>query len=165
MWSSQYQEKLKSADAAARIVKSGDVVFLGEFVQNVEAMDTALASRKDELKDVIIVTTTRAKPLKCVEADKDRSVFTWDDWHFSGMGRKYSEQGLVNYIPFTYHQGPEIIAKYNKVDVVCLQVTPMDETGFFNFSTSNSIGYAYCQKAVKVIVEVNKSIPRCLGGA
>lgn len=165
MWNSQYQEKLKSADAAAKIVKSGDVVFLGEFVQNVEAMDNALAARKDELKDVIIVTTTRAKPLKCVEADKDRSVFTWDDWHFSGMARKYSEQRLVNYIPFTYHQGPEIIAKYNKVDVVCLQVTPMDETGFFNFSTSNSIGYAYCQKASKIIVEVNTSIPRCLGGA
>jgi len=165
MWSTQYQEKLKTADAAAKIVKSGDVVFMGEFVQNVEAMDTALAARKNELKDIIIVTTTRAKPLKCVEADPNRSVFTWDDWHFSGLGRKYSEKGLANYIPFTYHQGPDIIAKYNKVDVVCVQVTPMDEKGFFNFSTSNSIGYAYCQKAVKVIVEVNTNIPRCLGGA
>jgi len=165
MWSSQYQQKLKTADTAAGIVKSGDVVFLGEFVQNVEAMDAALAARKNDLKDVILVTTTRVKPLKCVEADPNRSVFTWDDWHFSGLGRKYSEQRLLNYIPFTYHQGPEIIAKYNKVDVVCLQVTPMDEKGFFNLSTSNSLGYAYCQKAVKVIVEVNKSIPRCLGGA
>jgi len=165
IWSSQYSEKLKTAEAAAKIVKSGDVIFMGEFVQNIEAMDSALAARKNELKDIIIVTTTRTKPLKCVEADPDRSVFTWDDWHFSGMGRKYSEQRLLNYIPFTYHQGPEIIAKYNKVDVVCLQVTPMDEKGFFNFSTSNSIGYAYCQKAVKVIVEVNTSIPRCLGGA
>ena len=164
-WNSQYQEKLSTAATAAKAVKSGDVVFMGEFVQNVEAMDAALAERKSELKDVIIVTTTRAKPLKCVEADPNRSVFTWDDWHFSGLGRKYSEQGLVNYIPFTYSHGPEIIAKYNKVDVVCLQVTPMDEQGFFNLSTSNSLGYAYCQKAEKVIVEVNTSIPRCLGGA
>ena len=165
IWSSQYHEKLKSAGEAAKIVKSGDVVFMGEFVQNVEAMDAALAERKNELKDIIIVTTTRAKPLKCVEVDPARTVFTWDDWHFSGLARKLSEQRLVNYIPFTYHQGPEIISKYNKVDVVCIQVTPMDEKGFFNFSTSNSIGYAYCQKADKVIVEVNTSIPRCLGGA
>lgn len=165
IWDSHYQEKLKTAADASKIVKPGDVVFMGEFVQNVEAFDIALAARKNELKDVIIVTTTRAKPLKCVEADPDRTVFTWDDWHFSGMARKYSEQRLVNYIPFTYHQGPDIIAKYNKVDVVCIQVTPMDEKGFFNFSTSNSIGYAYCQKASKVIVEVNKNIPRCLGGA
>ena len=56
MWSSQYQEKLKTAETAAKIVKSGDVVFMGEFVQNVEAMDAALAARKNELKDVIIVT-------------------------------------------------------------------------------------------------------------
>ena len=165
IWSSQYQEKLKTADVAAKIVKPGDVIFMGEFVQNVEAMDNAIAARKNELKDIIIVTTTRAKPLKCVEVDPNRSVFTWDDWHFSGLGRKFSEQGLANYIPFTYHQGPDIVANYNKVDVVCIQVAPMDEKGFFNFSTSNSIGYAYCQKAVKVIVEVNKSIPRCLGGA
>jgi acyl-CoA hydrolase len=41
----------------------------------------------------------------------------------------------------------------------------MDEKGFFNFSTSNSIGYAYCKKAAKVIVEVNTNNPRCLGGA
>lgn len=161
----QYLEKLKSADAAAKMIKSGDVVFMGEFVQNIEAMDEALAKRKSELRDVILVTTTRTRPLKCIEGDPGRSVFTWDDWHFSGMGRKYFEQRLLNYIPFTYHQGPEIIAKYNKVDVVCIQVTPMDENGFFNFSTSNSIGYAYCQKAEKVIVEVNESIPRCLGGS
>lgn len=161
----QYQDKLRTADEAVKVVKPGDVIFMGEFVQNIEVLDEALSRRKNELNDIILVTTTRTRPLKCVEVDPRRDVFTWDDWHFSGMARKYFEQGLASYIPFTYHQAPRVVAKYNKVDVVFLQVTPMDDRGFFNLSTSNSIGYAYCKKASKVIVEVNTKTPRCLGGA
>lgn len=165
IWRNHYQDKLKTPDEAVKVVKSGDVVFMGEFMQNIEALDDALSKRKNELKDVILITTTRTKPMKCVESDPGRGSFTWEDWHFSGMARKYFDQGLVNYIPLTYHQGPRIIVKYGKVDVVFIQVTPMDDKGFFNFSTSNSLGYAYCRKASKVIVEINTSMPRCLGGA
>jgi butyryl-CoA:acetate CoA-transferase len=163
-WNRQYQEKLQSADEAVRMVKSGDVIFMGEFAQNIEVLDAALARRKDELSDIILETTTRTRPLKCVDADPKREVFTWDDWHFSGVGRKYSEAGLASYIPFTYHQGPGAVTKYNKVDVAFVQVTPMDDNGFFNFSTSCSLTPAYCQKARTVIVEVNTNSPRCLGG-
>jgi butyryl-CoA:acetate CoA-transferase len=163
-WKSQYQQKLRTADDAVSVVKSGDVIFMGEFAQNIEVLDAALARRKDELTDIILETTTRTRPLKCVEVDPTREVFTWSDWHFSGVGRKYSEQGLANYIPFTYHQGPRAVTLYNKVDVAFVQVTPMDDKGFFNFSTSSSLTPAYCQKATTVIVEVNTRSPRCLGG-
>ena len=141
-WKSQYQQKLRTADDAVSVVKSGDVIFMGEFAQNIEVLDAALARRKGALTDIILETTTRTRPLKCVEVDPKREVFTWGDWHFSGVGRKYSEQGLANYIPFTYHQGPRAVTQYNKVDVAFVQVTPMDDKGFFNFSTS-------CEEATK----------------
>ncbi len=163
-WQSMYEEKRVSAEQAAKVVKSGDRVFMGEFAQNIEALDAALASRKGELSDVIIETTTRTRPLKCVEADPKREAFTWNDWHFSGLGRKCSEQGLASYIPFTYHQGPQAVTKYKDIAVAFAQVTPMDENGYFNFSTSCSMAPAHCQKAKKVVVEVNTRIPRCLGG-
>lgn len=160
----QYNQKLKTADEAVRVVKSGDLVFMGEFAQNVEALDAALALRKPELQDVILVTTTRTKPLKCVEADLKRESFTWNDWHFSGLGRKYAEMGLASYVPFSYHQGPRAVDMYEEPDVAFVQVTPMDSNGFFNFSTTCSMTPAYCRKAKTVIVEVNQRAPRCLGG-
>ena len=132
----QYLQKLGSADKAAGLIKSGDVVFMGEFAQNVEAVDAALALRKTELKEVILITTTRAKPLKCVEADPGRESFIWNDWHFSGLGRKNGERGLASYIPLCYHQGPQNVMLYEEPDVAVVQVTPMDANGFFNFSTS-----------------------------
>lgn len=161
---SQYQAKLGSADAAAALVQSGNVVFMGEFAQNVEAVDAALALRKNELKDVILITTTRVRPLKCVEADPTRESFIWNDWHFSGLGRKKAEQGLASYIPFSYHQGAQSVTLYEEPDVAVVQVTPMDANGFFNLSTSCSMTPAYLRKAKKIVLEVNTSIPRCLGG-
>lgn len=160
----QYHQKLGSADQAARLIKSGDTVFMGEFAQNVEAVDAALALRKNDLRDVILITTTRAKPLKCVEADPRRESFIWNDWHFSGLGRKNGEQGLASYIPLCYHQGPQNVELYEEPDVAIVQVAPMDAHGFFNFSTSCSMTPAYCRKAGKVVVEVNTRTPRCLGG-
>lgn len=159
-----YRQKLVSAETAAALVKSGDTVFMGEFVQNVEAFDAALALRKNDLRDVLLTTTTRVKPLKCVEADPRRESFIWNDWHFSGLARKSAEKGLASYIPFTYHQGPKIVDEYIAPDVAVVQVTPMDVHGYFNLSTSCSMGPAYLRKAKKAIVEVNTSVPRCLGG-
>ncbi len=160
----QYRQKLVSAGQAAAMVNSGDTVFLGEFVQGVEAVEAALALRKSELRDVILITTTRVKPLKCVEADPARESFIWNDWHFSGLGRRYGERGLASYIPLCYHQAPQNISLYEDPDVVVVQVTPIDDKGFFNFSTSCSMTPSYCRKAKKVIVEVNSNAPRCLGG-
>lgn len=159
-----YRQKLGTAEQAAALVKSGDTVFLGEFVQNVEAVEAALALRKNELKDVVLITTTRVRPMKCVEADPKRESFTWNDWHFSGLGRKFGERGLASYIPLCYHQAPQNVELYEEPDVVVVQVAPMDANGFFNFSTSCSMTPSYCRKAKKVIVEVNTSVPRCLGG-
>lgn len=160
----QYRQKLGSALNAAALVKSGDKIFMGEFAQNVEAVDAALALRKNELREVILITTTRAKPLKCVESDPQRESFIWNDWHFSGLGRKNGENGLASYIPLCYHQGPQNITLYEEPDVVIVQVAPMDANGFFNLSTSCSLTPAYLSKAKKIVVEVNTRTPRCLGG-
>ena len=40
----------------------------------------------------------------------------------------------------------------------------MDEHGYFNFGPSASHLGAVCEKAKKIIVEVNTNMPRCLGG-
>ncbi|MEX8498830.1 acetyl-CoA hydrolase/transferase family protein [Leptothrix ochracea] len=160
----QYIEKRCTAEQAAAVIQSGDVVFMGEFAQGVEAFDAALALRAGQLREVVLITTTRAKPLKCVEADPTRTAFIWNDWHFSGLGRKYGEKGLASYIPLCYHQGPQSVELYEAPDVVVVQVTPMDAKGFFNFSTSCSMTPSYCRKARRIIVEVNTQAPRCLGG-
>ncbi len=164
IWDSEYKKKVRTAEEAAAVVKSGDVIFIGEFVECIEALDEALAARVNEIEDVILRAVTRAKPLKCVQADPTRKRITYDDWHYSGMSRKLHDKGLASYIPLTYHEGPRIIDKYVTCNLVFIQVAPMNKNGFFNFSTSNSMTYAHCKKADRVVVEVNNTLPVCLGG-
>jgi acyl-CoA hydrolase len=99
-----------------------------------------------------------------LKADPKREHFIYLDWHLSGVGRKLYEQGLCNYIPFTYHQGPRVVRKYKDYDFVVVNTAPMDSRGYFNFGLCNSITSALITKAKKIIVEVNENQPVCLGG-
>ncbi len=160
----KYHQKLISAEKVAQMVKSGDRIFFGEFVLRPEAIDHALAQRTHELEDVHIDGVCITKVPQFIEADPQHEHFVYNDWHFSGVSRKLYQQGLCSYIPFTYHQGPRVIRKYKTYDYVFVSARPMDAQGYFNFGMVNSITSAAITKAKNVVVEINKSLPHCLGG-
>jgi len=159
-----YKEKLRTADEVVSLIKSGDRIFFSEFILYPEAIDEALAKRAKDLKDVIIEAVTITRVPHFIKADPKREHFIYLDWHLSGVGRKLYEQGLCNYVPFTYHQGPRVVRKYKDYDYVIVNACPMDSRGYFNFGLCNSITSAVITKARKVIVEVNENQPHCLGG-
>lgn len=160
----QYKQKLITAEQAAGLVKSGDMVWYSEFAMFPEALDAALAQRVDELHDVNVRSVSFTQVPKVVAADPNREHFIMEDWHFSKVSRMLHDKGLCNYIPITYHQGPRLTKKYETTDVVFVKVAPMDAKGFFNLGTSNSVTPAILTKAKTIIVEVNQSVPTCLGG-
>ena len=164
-YSTEYQRKLTPVDEAMKIVKSGDLVQYGEFVMNSAYLDGALARRVDELENVNIRTTTCPFPPKAVLADPERKHFIYNDWHMSGTSRKLHDKDLCNYVPLTYHEGPSFYERgYVEPDVALIKVAPMDKHGFFNFGTSISFTPQICDAAKTVIIEVNKTVPICLGG-
>ncbi len=160
----KYLQKFRTPEQVAGMVKSGDRIFFGEFVLRPDALDQALANRANQLTDVIIEGVCVTKVPKFIEADPHREHFIYNDWHMSGVGRKLYQQGLCNYVPFTYHQGPRVVRKYKEYDFVFVSARPMDDQGYFNFGLCNSITSAAITKGKTVVVEVNESLPHCLGG-
>ncbi len=160
----QYKEKLRTADEAVKVVKSGDWVEYGEFMMQAKDLDAALARRKDELKDVKIRVVTCTMMPEVVKVDPEREHFIFNDWHFSGVTRGLQGKDLCNYIPLTYHEAGHFIEDFAHIDVAFMPVGPMDEHGFFNIGTSNSISAYVRDKAIIKIAEVNTSTPKCLGG-
>lgn len=161
----EYQRKLVSADEAVKVVKSGDLVHYGEFMMNSAYLDAALARRVEELHDVTVRSVACPFPPRVVLADLERKHFIFNDWHFTGVGRKLQEKNLCNYVPLTYHEGPPTIDRgYVPIDVAMIMVTPMDRHGFFNLGISNSVTPSILKAAKVIIVEVNSSVPKCLGG-
>jgi len=159
-----YQSKLVTPEEAVKVVKGGDWVEYGSFSGGVVALDRALAARKDELQDVKVRATTRLGIPEIVKADPEARVFTYNNWHFSGTDRKAHDQGTCWYIPMLYHELPGYYRQFLDVDVVMIPVAPMDEHGYFNFGPQCSHTMAMCEKGKTIILEVNKNIPRCLGG-
>ncbi|HWQ75334.1 MAG TPA: acetyl-CoA hydrolase/transferase C-terminal domain-containing protein [Syntrophomonas sp.] len=163
-FSAEYKKKLISADEAARLVKCGDWVQMGEFVMQPKDCDAALARRKDELKDVKIRLTAMSWLSEVCKVDPDRQHFIMNDWHFSGTSRQLMDKNLCSYIPLTYHEAGSLYENFLDIDVSFQPVTSMDKDGFFNFSTSNSMASYTTRKARQLVVEVNSSAPTCLGG-
>lgn len=160
-----YKSKLISAEDAAKMVKSGDWVDYGWCVCHSYAVDKAIAARASELTDIKLwggVTMWMPEVMKVENAGEH---FTWNSWHCSGVDRKINDMGCGFYSPIRYSEVPRFYREnVEPIDVAICQVTPMDEAGYFNFSCSPSHQMATFDVSKIKIVEVNKNMPRGMGG-
>ncbi len=171
-----YREKLTTAEEAVKEIKNGDWVDYGFFNGKPVACDRALAARKDELRDIIIISAVTLPPVpEVVLKDPNGEVFTYCDWHFSPVSRIMQEKRPnVFYNPILFGEcesyfeikadNPRKIGtRYREVFIV--QTAPMDEYGYFNVGMNNAISHIQASRSKIVIVEVNPKMPVCLGGA
>ncbi|MBR8700526.1 Butyryl-CoA:acetate CoA-transferase [Fusobacterium sp. DD29] len=160
-----YKEKLVTPEVAAGVIKSGDEIDYGWCGTTNRAVDKALAKRMPSLENVIIRGGILLWVPEIFKIDHPEKHFTWYSWHSSGIERKLIDKGLGFYSPIRYSEVPRYYRDgAAKVDVAIMQVTPMDESGYFNFSVSPSHSAAVCEVAKHIIVEVNENMPVCLGG-
>lgn len=160
-----YQSKLTTAEEAAKVVKSGDWVDFGWCTGTPDALDKALAARAEELVDVNIRGGILLAPLAIAQVPDANKHFSWNSWHMSGIERRMINDGIAYYAPLRYSELPRWYREsICPPDVVMIQVAPMDKHGYFNFGPNASHLAAVCETGKKVIVEVNKNMPRCLGG-
>lgn len=160
-----YEDKLTTADEAVKVVKSGDWVDFSWCVTTPVALDAAMAKRLPELSDINFRGGILMWQPEIFKIEDPAKHMTWNSWHMGGIERKAVAQGFAFYAPIRYSEVP----RYNRdsatpARVAMMQVSPMDEHGFFNFGPSASHSAAVCECAETVIVEVNENIPRCLGG-
>lgn len=162
--SKEYQRKLTSAKNAVQVVKSGDWIDYGAFGASPEALDAALAQRVDELQDVKIRALAFPGKAKVAMADKGQGKLIYNNWHFSSGDRNNHDNGNCYYIPFVYNEGPSHYEGTLRTDVCMVRTTPMDAFGNFNFGVGNSFQRAIIENAKTIIVEINETLPLCLGG-
>lgn len=164
-----YEKKLISASDAVKLVKSNDWVDYGLGVGIPYDLDIELSKRVEELENINIRATITMRDPEVLKTNKqDKSgcpVFTWNSWHMGGIERKRINDGTVFYNPIRFSEMPRYYREnIERVDVAMFQVAPMDEHGYFNFGPCTSYMMSMCEKAKILIVEVNKNMPRCLGG-
>ena len=160
-----YESKLVTAEEAASHVKSGDWVDYGWTTSTPVAFDAALAKRLPELEGVNFRGGILCWVPEIFKIDHPERHMTWNSWHMSGIERKACGTPYGFYSPQRYSELPRYYRDNpDPLDVVCVQVAPMDKHGHLNFGPSAShLAEAFRQAKLK-IVEVNTNMPRCLGG-
>lgn len=160
-----YAQKLTTADEAVKAVKSGDWVDYGWCTGTPVALDQAMAKRLPELTDVNFRGGILMWKPAIFEIENPAEHMTWNSWHMGGIERRAIAEGFSFYAPIRYSELPRYYRdSKTPSNVAMFQVAPMDEHGFFSFGPNASHMAACCEKADTIIVEVNKNMPRCLGG-
>ncbi|MCI8514458.1 MAG: butyryl-CoA:acetate CoA-transferase [Lachnospiraceae bacterium] len=164
-YAAEYQQKKISAAQAADMIHSGDWVDYGWATGTPYAIDKALAVRAEELTDVKLRGGILVRPLEVFKGEDPGRHFTWHSFHSSGIERKYVSQGFGYYVPLRYSEVPRMYREnVAPADLAILVTGPMDEFGYFSFGLNCSHLAAICERAKKIIIEVNENMPRSLGG-
>lgn len=160
-----YQNKLTTAASAANVIQSGDWVDYGWCVNTPVAVDKEVAKRLPSLENVNFRGGILMWVPEIFQIEDPAAHMTWNSWHMGGIERKAVAQGFSFYSPIRYSELPRYYRDLSCPSRVAIfQVSPMDEHGYFSFGPSASHLAACCERAEVIIVEVNKNMPRCLGG-
>ena len=160
----EYRRKLRTPEDAVKLVKDGDWVDYSQTCSFPEALDAALAARRDELRDVKIRNAISLKRVQVVEQDPEHRAFTYNVWHCSGLDRKYIDSGLAYYIPMLFRNcGSYYKRGFAPVNVAMISVAPMDKHGYFSFGLTNCCQQEMLDAAQHIILEVNEHMPVIYG--
>ena len=83
-------------------------------------------------------------------------------WFLTAYDRDLVKKGLNYFVPNEFHQIPRLIRDFMEIDVTVTTVSPMDQAGFFSFGTVNDYISTAARHCKKLIVEVNRHMPRVL---
>jgi acyl-CoA hydrolase len=162
-WLEQYRDKLRSAEEAVRLVRSGDRVYYGGNAAIPLALVRALAKRYKELENVQLshVLLLGEDPLSRPEME---GHFRHNSLFVGPADREAVNSGRADYVPIFLHQIPRLFNEGIVVlDLAMVMVSPPDEHGFMSFGVETLATRAACARARKVIVQVNEKMPRVLG--
>ena len=163
-YANQYRQKLVTADQAAATVQDGDWIDYGWCAGTNVAFDKALAKRMPDLYDIKIRGALLLHEPEIFKVENAKEHFTWNSWFMNPVERHAVSKGFCFMTPLRYSELPRLYHDMkDPLNIAVLQVGPMDKNGYFNVGPETSHIYAVIEKADRVIVEVNKNMPICLG--
>ena len=156
------QTNLNPIDAV-KYIKSGDRVFVHGGAATPTILLKALFERKNELKNVELVSITTLGD-DIFKPDSIENSFYINSLFVSQNVRKVVNSEHGEYVPVFLSEIP-LLFKNNilPIDVALLHISPPDKHGYCSLGTSVDIVRSALQNAKYVIAQVNKQMPRTLG--
>ncbi len=164
----RYKEKIMSAAEAAKLVKSGDRVYVGTASSFAYDMLEALWDRKDELEDVAILCSMSVRPSRMFSADHDEHNPFHVETFFLGAQERIAHRKHGMPLEFTsFHLSQvDLWCRYvGKPDVCFFQVSRPDENGMVCCGPSGGSMYTFlAENARDIVFECNAQVPYIMNG-
>jgi itaconate CoA-transferase len=162
----EYNNKLTTPAKALELLENGDVIVHSMCVAEPEKLLNAYADRvrAGNLENTSVYTMI---PLQHARnsylADDVIDKINVNTMFASAFDRDRVREGLSHFVPNEFYQIPRLTTEFIDMNVALISVSPMDEHGYFTFGVSNDYTTTVARKAKKLIVEVNKNMPRVFG--
>ncbi len=168
----EYAAKLTTPANAVKDMENGSTLVLALAVGMPGGLARAIADRilAGNLKDLNLYyqhsmkyseeTLIRPEVLAKVDArcffmgEPDRKIVKQQ----RAEGRKY-----LSYVPINFSNIPRALTEHIHVNTFVVTVSPMDASGHFSLGTNNDYASTVLRHCDRVIVEVNKNMPRVFG--
>lgn len=162
-WEKDYQSKLTDADQALNYIKSGERVVIGHACAEPSYLIDTMVAKCEQYENVEIVHMVAMGKASYAQPGMEK-YFRHNALFVGGSTRKAIAEGRGDYTPCFFYKIPSLFTNGSlPVDVALIQTTPPDENG--NMSLGISVDYTLpaTRAAKKVIIQVNKNLPRTNG--
>ena len=166
MYRQAYRRKLTTPEQAVEAIKDSATIVHGMASGEPPALLAAIARRvrQGDLKDLRIFSfLAMANAAATILSPDLAGLIHHHCWFVSGPERDQVRTGQHLYVPNQFHQIPRLIRDFMDVDVTVTTVSPMDRAGFFSFGTINDYISTAARHCRRLIVEVNRHMPRVFG--
>lgn len=162
-WMKLYQERLTSAEEAARKIVSDSRVYLGGGVGAPQTVIDALVKRAPELRNVELIHILHFGKAEYVKPEYAQS-FRHNAMFIGHNVRSAVQQGHADFTPVFLSEIPSLFRDgHVPLDIAIVQVSPPDEHGFCSLGAEVGCTKGAAEHAKYTIAEVNKQVPRTLG--
>lgn len=163
-WQEEYKSKLVTAEDAAKLVRSNDVVMLAGGINIPHDFSVELSKRADELRNVTICLGLALKLYDYMQPQY-KEHFRIETPFVGPVERMCLEWKTAEYIPVHLNQLAPWM-EYRKPRIVGFGVTPPDENGYMNRSCFGGlVPRPSIANAEIVLAEVNSNLPWLNGDA
>ncbi len=167
-----YRAKLTTPELAAGLIATGETVSCGMGVGQPPALLTATAARLrcGDLGRIRLYYKLAMEPLATtlladdvIEGVDAFSFFISKPDRRIIVRQQETGQKLISFVPAHFSDIPRLFEETIDLDTFMVTVSPMDRGGYFSLGTNNDFSSVAARKAKRLIVEVNRNMPRVFG--
>ena len=164
-WKDKYKDKVKTAAAAMKLIKSGNTIFIGTGCAQPQHLVDVMVENTGSIRDVHVIHLLTMGTAPYAD-EKFRDKFKMNSFFIADNVRDAFERGIGDYTPIFLSEIPqEFETGRIPVDIALITVSPPDVNGLCSLGVSVDIVKSAASNARYVIAQVNSHMPRTYGGS